>query len=212
MGAGSGAGAAVSEVRRARVFQFLVVAFRGEAMNDAADLSLIAGSALPAAFTFLFQRLQTALERRRSARTEQPEHAPDVPTELVGSLQLPLRIDEDELADHAPVLEALALGLRRYDRDPHLVTAHDADLMQALGKVREGLEHVYGQRFTFQGETRQSSGPLSVQHYDTVTGEVIGMEAGQAILGAATSTIRAGSVEAGGRVVGMKAPIIDGRS
>lgn len=181
-------------------------------MTDATDLSLVAGSALPAAFTFLFQQLQTALERRRSARTAQPEHEPEIPAELVGSLHLPLRIDEGQLQDQGPVLEALAFGLRPYDREPHLITSHDADLMQALGKVREGLERVYGQRFTFQGEIRQSSGPLSAQHYDTVTGEVIGMEADQAILGAATSTIRARSVEAGGKVVGMKAPTIDGRT
>ncbi|MCZ0975590.1 hypothetical protein O1L55_38875 [Streptomyces albulus] len=130
----------------------------------------------------------------------------------MGDLEMPLRINPDRLASRLPVLEVLALAMTPYTRAPERITAEDAELMQMLGRVREALEDVYGQRFTFQGETRERSGPVSEQHYDTVAGEVTGMEAQEAIRGSATSVIRAKSVEPGGRVVGMRAPIIDGRT
>ena len=178
-------------------------------MSDFADLSMIASSALPVAFTFLSKRLEAALERRRSGRLAQPE--PQVPAELVGSLELPLRIDADQLEHHLPALEILALGLTRYERDPALITAEDAVLMEMLGRARSALEDIYGQHFTFKGETRARSGPLSHQDYDTVSGEVTGLEAQDAIRGSVTSTIRARNVEVGAKVVGMKAPVIEDR-
>ncbi len=172
---------------------------------------MVASSALPATFTFLYQRLDAALSRRRSGRTAEPEVEPDVPAQLVGELELPLRVDSDRLEARLAALEALALGMAHYQRDPAQLTAEDPLLMQTLGRVREALEDIYGQRFTFQGERRAQSGPLSEQLYDTVAGEVTGMEAQDAILGSATSTIRARHVQPGGKIVGMKAPVIDGR-
>ncbi|WP_031184159.1 hypothetical protein [Streptomyces seoulensis] len=181
-------------------------------MSDAMDLSMIAGSALPATFTFLYQRLDDVLSRWRSNRTTEPLRTPEVPAELVGDLQLPLRIDSQRLADRLPVLEVLALATAPYVGAPERISAGDEVLMQTLGRVREALEDIHGQRFTFRGETRERSGPFSEQHYDTVAGEVTGMEAQEAIRGSVTSTIRAKEVKAGGKVVGMRAPVIDGRS
>ncbi|WP_148666210.1 hypothetical protein [Streptomyces malaysiensis] len=191
---------------------FSGLACEGELMSDAADFSMVVGSALPATFTFLYQRLGAALSRWRSGRTAEPEAEPEVPAELVGDLELPLRVDSGRLEARLPVLEALALGMAQYERAPERITIEDAVLMQTLGQVREALEDIYGQRFTFQGETREQTGPISEQHYDTVAGEVTVMEAQEAIRGSVTSTIRAKRVEAGGKVVGMRAPIIDGRS
>ncbi|MEU8975631.1 hypothetical protein AB0D11_41625 [Streptomyces monashensis] len=181
-------------------------------MPEAADLSMIAGSALPAAFTFLFQRLDAALERWRSGRTTEPESEPAVPAELVGGLRLPLRIDTDQLGGRVAVLEALALAMTQYERDPRLINASDTVLMQTLGRVREALEDVYGQRFTFQGETREQSGPTSDHEYESVGGEVTVVQASEAIRGPVLSKIRAKRVEPGGKVIGMTAPVIDGRN
>ncbi|MHC5263255.1 hypothetical protein ACYSUO_35695 [Streptomyces sp. UC4497] len=180
-------------------------------MPDPLDLSMVVSSALPATFTFLYERLNVALQRRRSDREAGPDAAPDIPDVLVGDLALPLRIDSDRLTSHAPVLEALALAMAPYERDRTMIVSDEVAVRQILGRVRDVLENIYGQRFTFQGETRARSGPFSEQHYDVVAGEVTGMEAQQAIRGSATSTIRAKSVEPGGRVVGMKAPVIEDR-
>ena len=85
-------------------------------------------------------------------------------------------------------------------------------LLETLGALRAALEHIYGQRFTFDGEHRGQSGPLSEQRHEQVFGEVIGMEATNTIRGPATTKITTNSVERGGRVVGMRARDIDGSS
>ncbi|MFB6753574.1 hypothetical protein ACFCX6_21950 [Streptomyces sp. NPDC056353] len=110
------------------------------------------------------------------------------------------------------MLEILALAMARYDRHPELITADDAELMQTLIRAREALEDIYGQRFTFQGESRDSAALTSEHDYDIVAGEVTAMEAAEAIQGSAATRIRARRVEAGAKVVGMKARVIDGRS
>ncbi|WP_406069000.1 hypothetical protein OG372_14295 [Streptomyces sp. NBC_01020] len=180
-------------------------------MPDALDLSMVASSALPAVFTFLCQRLDAVLPHRSSARPVGPGGEPEVPAQLVGELQLPLRVDPGRLEVRLAAVEALALGMEHYQRDPVQISANDPLLMQTLGRVREALEDIYGQRFTFQGENRAQSGPFSEQCYGTVAGEVTGMEAQEAIRGSVTSTIRARNVEPGGKIVGMKARVIDGR-
>jgi hypothetical protein len=44
-------------------------------MPDASDLTMITGSALPAAFTFLFNQLDSLLARRRARRGVQAADA-----------------------------------------------------------------------------------------------------------------------------------------
>jgi hypothetical protein len=185
----------------------------GFSMADPVDLSKIVSSALPATFTFLYQRLDVLLSRRRQdPGVAEPEEAPEIPAELVGELELPLRADQDCVQARLPELRAYALGLERYRRNPDEATTEDSLLLQTLSDLRGALEDIYGQRFTFQGEQRAESGPFSEQRYGKIAGEVTGMEAANAIRGPATSKITADSVERGGRVVGMRARNIgDGR-
>ncbi|MBV2151273.1 hypothetical protein [Kitasatospora sp. SUK 42] len=182
---------------------------KGVAMSDPVDL--VAGSALPAMFTFFFQRLDSLLTRHRSGRASEPEPLPEVPPELVGTLHLPLVADPVRLRGRIEVLEALALALTHYQRSPASVTGSDQVLLQTLGRARAALEDIYGQRFTFDGEERQASGPLSEHRYTRVAGEVVAMEAQERITGDVEARVTAETVERGGRVVGMRAPIIEGR-
>jgi hypothetical protein len=178
---------------------------------DAADLSMVASSALPATFAFLYQRLNGLLDRRRSGRPAEPDQLSEVPPQLVGTLSLPLVADPDLLAGRSDALEALALGMAYYQRDPSLVTSSDELLLQTLGRVRQALEEIYGQRFTFEGETRAASGPISELCIETVVGNVVAMEAEETISGAVTARVHSATVEAGATVTGMKAKNIDGR-
>ena len=117
----------------------------------------------------------------------EPEEAPEIPAELVGELELPLRADQDCVQARLPELRAYALGLERYRRNPDEATTEDSLLLQTLSDLRGALEDIYGQRFTFQGEQRAESGPFSEQRYGKIAGEVTGMEAANAIRGPATS-------------------------
>jgi hypothetical protein len=178
----------------------------GFSMADPVDMSTIVSGALPATFTFLYQRLDALLSRRRQDTAKsKPEEAAEIPAELVGELELPLCADQDCVQARLPELRAYALGLERYRRNPGEVTLEDSLLLQTLSDLRSALEDIYGQRFTFQGERRAESGPFSEQHYGKIAGEVTGMEATNAIRGPATSKITADSVERGGKAVGMRA-------
>ncbi|MDT0421123.1 MULTISPECIES: hypothetical protein [Streptomyces] len=178
-------------------------------MPDAMDLSLVASSTLPAICTFFLQRVDSLLNRRRAGRVPAPDALPEVPPQLVGALQLPLNANPERLNSQAAALEALALSLEHYRRGSVPITASDPLLLQTLGRMREALEDVYGQRFTFEGEQRAPSGPTTEHRYERVAGEVIGLEAQDTIRGQATSVIHAKSVERGAKVVGMKARNIE---
>ena len=189
------------------------ICLRREARSvaDPIDLSMVVSSALPATFTFLYQRLDAVLSRHRAGPgTAQPEAGPEVPAVVVGDLELPLRADEDRVRARLAELRAYALGLAHYYAEPARISSEDSLLLQTLSSLRGVLEDVYGQRFTFRGEQRDQSGPFTDQRYGQIAGEVIGMKATNVIRGRAVSKITAESVEHGGRVIGMQAPEISG--
>jgi hypothetical protein len=169
---------------------------------------MVLNSALPATFTFLYQRLDVLLSRHRAGKATPTEALPEVLDVVAGELELPLRSNEEEVGKRLAELRAYEHALARYGLDPSLVTSNDSLLLQTLGDLRLALEEIYGQRFTFAGELRQPSGPYSEQHHGRVAGEAIGMEATERISGSASTKITTDTVEAGGKVVGMKAPII----
>lgn len=175
-------------------------------MADPIGLSTVVNSALPATFTFLYQRLGALLSRHRAdPASSQPETLTKIPAVLVGDLELPLRADADQVQARFAELRAYSLGLAHYSRNPATITSEDSSLLEVLSDVRDALEDIYGQRFTFEGEPRERSGPFTEQNHGKVKGEVVGLEATNTIRGPATSKITTKSVEAGGRVVGMKA-------
>jgi hypothetical protein len=185
-------------------------------MSDASDLTMVAGSALPAAFTFLFNQLDSILVRRRARRDVQAADVPaeltaeDVPRELVGTVSLPLQTDEARLEVRAAELDAYLRVLRVYMQDSSRITNTDEGLMAVLGQVRSALEEIYGQRFTFTGEQRPRSGPSVVGRYKEVAGDLIGMEASEAIRGNPSVEHDVGTIRPGGKVIGMSAPYIEG--
>lgn len=175
---------------------------------DPIGFSMVLNSALPATFTFLYQRLDLLLSRNREDKDCRPEDRPEVPAVVTGELELPLRSNEEQVQKRLPELRAYAHALTRYHQNPSLVTPEDLLLLQTLGDLREALEGIYGQRFTFEGEHRLPSGPYSEQRHGRVAGEVVGMEATERISGSPYSKITTDTVEAGGKVVGMRAPTI----
>jgi hypothetical protein len=171
-------------------------------MTDSSGLALVTQAALPAVFTFVFQRLDELLKRRReNGEAEQEGPAVEVPGELVGELSLPLTVDEDQLTARLKELNLGRLALDRYREDPSLISRGDTTLMGLLNSVREALEAIYGQRFTFEGERRPSSGPFVGGTYREVEGRLTGMQA-DAIRGHAVVEMEVGTIHAGAEVMG----------
>jgi hypothetical protein len=168
---------------------------------DVLALSAVVGAALPASFTFLYQRLHHLLD----ARGGSPETAPEVPPALVGTLQLPLQVQLEDIEERRGELEGLRDALSVYARGAAPVDVGDAALLRMLGRLRGTLEELYGQRLTFTGEQRPASGsPFVRQKQETVVGEVYGMEAQESITGG-TVVQETTTVEKDGKLVGMKA-------
>ncbi|MFC5147131.1 hypothetical protein [Streptomyces aureoversilis] len=181
-------------------------------MPDAISLAMVTQSALPAAFTFVFQQVDSLIGRWRGRREAPAESTGQVPAELVGALALPLTPDAIRLEARAGELEAYLLALSRYREDPSLITTSDAVLMAMLSRARDALEEIYGQRITFRGEQRLRSGPFTAGRYKEVAGELVGMEANEAIRGEVTVDLDIDVIQPGGKVVGMTAPVIEDRN
>lgn len=168
-------------------------------MPDPVEIALIS-SAVPATLTFLYQRLEHLLSPRRA----EPEPDLALPDTLVGTLQLPLQPDEERLQARQGELDLLHGFLQEYaDREPGVLTA-ERGLLRSMGKLRAVLEDIYGQRLTFAGEDRPSSGPFVDQKLTTLTGEATGMDADE-IAGSAQVTQQVETVDAGAKLIGMKA-------
>lgn len=173
-------------------------------MPDPVEIAVIS-SALPATLTFIYQRLERLLSTRRT----EPEQDLAVPDALVGTLQLPLHPNEDTLQARQGELELLRELLQDYAAGEVPVTTTDRRLLRSMTKLRATLEDIYGQRLTFAGEDRPASGPFVHQKLTTLTGEATGMD-GDEITGSAHVTQEVETVDAGAKLIGMKARQIGG--
>lgn len=170
----------------------------GDHMTDPAAITLIA-SALPAAVTFFFQRV----ERLIGSRGAEPEANVSFPEGLAGSPRLPLQPDGERLRDRRRELELLRAALSHYASGAVPARPGDQQLLQTLDRSREALEDIYGQHLTFEGEDRPVSGASVRQKLKTVSGEVTGMDV-EEILGEASVVQDVETVEPGANLIGMK--------
>jgi hypothetical protein len=136
-------------------------------------LSALAASALTQAFKFLYDRAGAALDRRAEIKKgEVVEEA-----EVLATPLKPLQIDSEALT-----VDRLArLDQARHEMAAYLqgrpVSPDDHDLIKLLTQVREDLEAVYGQRFTFVGEPRSRAQVTVRQDHDEIVGTVTGIAA-----------------------------------
>jgi hypothetical protein len=182
------------------------ITFRGDPVSDVLSLSAVAAAALQPTFTFLYGRLDALLNRAEGRGTAELTAA-DLPPTLVGTVASPLVADKQRLREHTAQLRMARTVLARYQQDPTLVVPGDLMLTEVLGQLRAALEEIYSHRFTFTGENRERSAPLVKQRIENVTGNVTGMQAGEAITGG-TVDQEFKTVNGGATVIGMSAPII----
>ncbi|MFF5931611.1 hypothetical protein [Streptomyces hydrogenans] len=167
-------------------------------MPDPVTIAVLS-AALPATLTFAYHRLERLLSSRRA----EPEQDLTVPDALTGTLALPLTPDTTQLEARQDELVLLRDVLEGYADGTTPVDLGDERLVRNLGKLRAALEDIYGQRLTFQGEDRPSSGPFVRQRLQTLSGEATGMEA-DSITGTASVDQEVENVAAGAKLTGMK--------
>ncbi|MGV9426134.1 hypothetical protein ACWDO7_17830 [Streptomyces sp. NPDC003656] len=132
-------------------------------MTDQLSLATVATTALPQVFGFLFGRLGEALDRRAESREEEEFRS------ALAEPPAPYVLHQDALTgDRVARLGFAERELDAYRHNPDLIRPADAHLLRTLSQVRDDLEAVYGQRFTFAGERRPGAGVRVVQRVDEV--------------------------------------------
>lgn len=173
-------------------------------MDGAVDpLSISAlTAALAPTFTFLYARLSGLLDRRRGIAEETPE-AVETPEVLEGRLA-PLQADPAVVDSRWSELLSLAGSLGVYERNPERLVPGDTVLLRDLERLRGLLEEIYGQRITFRGEQRASTGTRVRQKIRNVTGTTVGVRTTDTGYSADVDQ-DIDTVEAGGWVIGVQA-------
>lgn len=179
-------------------------------MADPFSAAAVGGLVLAEGIKFLYEQAGEVLrrwrERReqdggtvREARLHPPEGLLEGTVERVQPrddaaerLAGELRQSRQLLADYADGIETPRPG--------------DELLVEQVDALRRLLEAVYGQRITFKGEQRPPSGPLVTGQVevDTVAGDAAAVRAKVVAAGELRGSVKAGRVEAGGKVTGVE--------
>lgn len=176
-------------------------------MADPLTLTVLGAVALTEGIKFLYGQATELLKRRRerkdAAKTIEVEAAA-VP-ELEGELKQPLVADVEALDRLEPDLRELRKALADYAEEIEPAEPGDQKLLETTDAVRQILEAVYGQRITFRGEQRPTSGPLVTAkiNIDTVAGYAAGVRAKTVSDGVIAVDASAKEVSEGGQFIGV---------
>ncbi|MFD5848228.1 hypothetical protein [Streptomyces chartreusis] len=166
-------------------------------MVEPLSIGVLTGVALTDGIKFLYGQADAILRRRAEARqaaacggeTEAepvPVRTPDV---IEGRLH-PVRIDPDAAEELADVLKDLRRRLEDYAQEYETPRDGDLDVLRAMRELRDAIEAVIGQRITFRGEKRDSSGT------PVVTGRLTAQEIRGRATAVGVEDMRAGEVDA----------------
>ncbi|MFD3504742.1 hypothetical protein [Streptomyces sp. NPDC058678] len=146
-------------------------------MVEPLSIAVLTGVALTEGIKFLYGQSDAILKRRAETR-QAAARGEETPAELIpvqtpdvieGRLQ-PIRIDPDAAEELADVLKDLRRRLEDYAQGYETPSDGNLDVLRATQELRNAIEDVIGQRITFRGENRASSGT------PVVTGRLIAQE------------------------------------
>lgn len=179
-------------------------------MTDPLTLAAVSALVLTEGVKFLYGQAGEALKRWRerkaadTAAAEEPGPAPLPPDVFDGRLLEPY-LDLDKVGALEQELRDLRSAVADYAQGIDDVDPGDRGLLAAIDGLRRVMEAVYGQRITFKGEPRPSSGVQVVAEakVDEVRGYVAGLRAKHIIRGAALGRVEAKTVGPDGQAVGI---------
>lgn len=184
-------------------------------MAETITLAAVGSAALTEGIKFLYGQAGEVMNRWRERKEKAangvvvaPEHAEladiDLPAAFEGELVSPA-IHFDALERIEGNLTDLRKQLSGYADGTYLVGPDDRELLEATDALRRLLEAVYGQRITFKGERRASSGPVfeGEIEVDQVAGYAAAVRAKLVEGGTIRAKGKATRVESGGTFVGV---------
>jgi hypothetical protein len=150
-------------------------------MVEPFSLSAVGALAATEGIKFLYAQAAEVLKRWRDRKAGKEGEA-QAPIPVAGAEVLEGKLDPPKVNFEAVErlqddIRTLAGVLANYASGVEEPNPGDRELAEAADGLRRALEVVYGQRITFQGETRESSGPMVVGHADVekVVGDVAGV-------------------------------------
>ncbi|MBF8191454.1 hypothetical protein ITP53_38315 [Nonomuraea sp. K274] len=120
-------------------------------MVDPLSFPVLAGAALTATITFIYNRIGAVLDRRAG------RIAPDLPDTIEGSSEALTVHSESLTEEQVKTLERSAGTLGVYLDHPELLRGDDEKLRETLGKLRTILELAYDRELIFAD--KQTAGP-----------------------------------------------------
>jgi hypothetical protein len=147
-------------------------------------------------------------EKSESGRADTKPKLLDVPAEAFEPAELPKQVDEVAMQE----LEDQLIGFRRevgdYADGTLKVDLKNEALLKRIDALRVVVEAIINRPLTFQGEKREAgSAPVAEGHAEAenVKGYLTGLVVGDAVLsGVLKGTVKAKTVEEGGRAVGTE--------
>ncbi|MFE7183320.1 hypothetical protein [Streptomyces erythrochromogenes] len=168
---------------------------------DPITLAGITAVALNEGVRFLYDQAGEVLRNFRERRAA----TTSLPAELFEGAPGELVADPERVAALEPELRLLRRDLGEYAQGVDPVDPRDAEVLALVDGLRRTLEAVYGTPIVFRGESRPEDGSRIRGGVEVkeVRGYVAGIRARTAASGDLTGSVRADSVEEGGRAVGV---------
>ncbi|MFD6226012.1 hypothetical protein ACFWFZ_03915 [Streptomyces sp. NPDC060232] len=168
---------------------------------DPITLAGITAVALNEGVRFLYEQAGEVLRNFRERRAA----TTSLPAELFEGAPGELVADPERVAALEPELRLLRRHLGEYAQGVDPLDPRDAEVLALVDGLRRTLEAVYGAPIVFRGEPRPEDGPRIRGGVEVkeVRGYVAGIRARTAASGDLTGSVRADSVEEGGRAVGV---------
>ncbi|WP_123970114.1 hypothetical protein [Streptomyces sp. TLI_185] len=174
-------------------------------MSEPITLAAIGATALTEGIRFLYDQAADLLRRMRD-RTERPDGPIDV--DAGGALDSPLEsvsIRYSRAEAQTDAIRALRRELADYADGIAEVDPADNHLLEVVDALRRLLETVYGQRITFRGELRETTGTVIDVHVSaaSVDGYVAAVRAKRMGNADVKAELKVGDIGSGGQAVGL---------
>ena len=180
-------------------------------MADPLTLAVLGGVAATEGIKFLYGQVTEVIKAWRARRDEREAalEVPIVETGVLDDAPVGTTVDAVVLAQHHAAMVELWARLAPYAQGLQDVDISDDALARTAGELRALLEAAYGQRFTFRGEHRESTGTLVsvAQVLGSVSGLVVGVQGDVGSNVTAAVQQKVTDVTGDGTVIGIKGRI-----
>jgi hypothetical protein len=174
-------------------------------MVDPLSLTAVGAIALTEGVKFLYAQAGELLKYRRE-RKQAPELRPPADV-LAGSVE-PAPPNDERLEELAPALADGWNALATYAQGIEEIDPSDPELRRRVDDLRRALEVVYGQRITFQGETRPPSGPLIENEVRAGQAEILNSRVGVVETAHGGMSVKQGTDVTGAKIEGSDVGVI----